>query len=63
MSAGYLGRSVNWLKKQKGALFKEGVHYFHPVGVSDTYWDVEAIDSWVRSENIDEISNILKRVL
>jgi hypothetical protein len=48
--ARYLGVSIDWLKKSKRKLFKEGEHYHSPTEKM-TLWDVDKMVKWVRGGN------------
>ncbi len=62
--ASLLGRSIGWLKANKGVTFKNGIHYHQPKSEREPFWDVEKMDEWVRSiEKDDEIDLILKKVV
>ncbi len=62
--AGLIGRSTRWLKSNKGVLFKQGIHYHQPKGEREPFWDIEAMNKWVRStETNEEIDLILNKVV
>ena len=59
-----IGRSTRWLKSNKGVLFKQGIHYHQPKGEREPFWDIEAMNKWVRStETNEEIDLILNKVV
>jgi hypothetical protein len=61
--AAHLGRSVRWLKGRKDVTFVKGVHYHQPDGEREPFWDVGAMEAWVRSEvRDDRVESILQKV-
>ncbi|ADV46461.1 hypothetical protein [Nitratifractor salsuginis] len=61
--AEFLGRSVRWIKKNKDVIFIKGKHYHQPPTEREPFWDVAAMEAWVRSEERDErTEDILKKV-
>ena len=50
--AKFVGRSSRWLKSRKGTVFEEGVHYHQKPGEKEPFWDVRAIEAWIRGETV-----------
>ena len=59
--AKYIGVSPDFLRKNKGTLFQEGIHYNRPNGVKMDMWVVDEMEKWVLG-NV-EISQTAKQVL
>ena len=57
--AQYLGISKDFLLKNKGSLFKKGIHYYEPVGIKKTLWNVSQMEKWI----MDKEENPFKEVL
>lgn len=56
-----LGVSVDFLNKNKGILFFEGVHYNTPRGRKNPLWVVEEMEKWAL--NKEPISEKAQKVL
>ena len=44
--ANYIGVSKDFLLKNKGSLFKKGIHYYEPEGLNKTLWNVSQIGKY-----------------
>ena len=41
-----LGVSADFLRRNRGVIFEEGIHYTIPAGLNRTQWKVEAMQDW-----------------
>jgi len=56
-----LGVSQDFLRKNRGSLFIEGVHYNRPPGLNKDLWVVEAMQEWATGQM--KISQTAQQVL
>jgi len=62
--AKYLGLSPDFLKKNIGVTFFEGVHYFRPKGINSYMWKVEEMQKWVMNQTITpKAKEVLKNII
>ena len=62
--AARIGRSKDWLKRRKGTTFTLGVHYHRPPGESEDFWDVAAMERWIRGQEMSETAKgVMEAVL
>lgn len=57
--AQYLGISKDFLLKNKGILFKKGIHYYEPTGIKKTLWNVSQMEKWVTNKEENPFKEIL----
>lgn len=58
--------SIDFFRKRKETEFFKGIHYFVPPTNSPTkkavLWDVEAVDNWIRGNQVEsEVLELLNR--
>ena len=62
--AKYLGYHPDYLRKNMGTLFQEGVHFYKPTGGRNYRWDVQKMTEWLTNSNISPKSKeILNKIL
>jgi len=59
--AEHIGYSVDFLRKNKGSIFFEGIHYCRPLGSKRDSWIVEEMEKWALGER--RVSDTAKKVL
>jgi hypothetical protein len=57
--ANYIGVSKDFLLKNKGSLFKKGIHYYEPKGLNKTLWNVSQMEKWVSNESENPFKEVL----
>jgi len=57
--AQHLGISKDFLLKNKGSLFKKGIHYYEPVGIKKTLWNVDKMERWVMGKEENPFKDVL----
>jgi len=52
--AAYLGVSKDFLRKNKGILFKQGKHFNRPIGTKRDMWIVAEMEKWALNRNVSK---------
>ena len=60
--AQYLGISKDFLLKNKNSLFKKNIHYFEPVGIRKTLWNINQMEKWVTGKEENPFKDILNEL-
>lgn len=52
----------NWLREQRGIIFKEGIHFHYPDGFNDTRWNIAGMQAWMENKDSSntEADEVLK---
>jgi len=58
-----LGISSKTLRDLKDDIFIKGIHYFVPSGLTHPLWDRDALLSWIKGDNKDEVSSLVDEIL
>jgi len=60
-----LGVSADFLRRNRGIIFEEGVHYTIPTGLNRTLWIVEAMQDWAigKMQISSKAQQVLNRLL
>ena len=58
-----IGISVNILNDLKDVVFKEGVHYFIPMGLTYVLWNRDSLLDWINGNESNEINSLVNDIL
>jgi hypothetical protein len=58
-----LGISTNTLRDLKDKVFKKGIHYFIPTGLTHPLWNRDALLEWINGNESEEISTLVNDIL
>ena len=58
-----IGISAKTLRDLKDTVFKRGVHYFIPPGLTHPLWNRDALLSWIQGDSGDDVSSLVDEIL